>query len=194
VFVTTVKDLIEAKAGFVGPTFSFRSRLRRAVWNIAWFLLARWTPSPFHKLRIALIRAFGGRVSFGAYVYPDVRIWAPWNLYMATHATLGPGVICYDMAPITLGEKAVVSQFVHLCTGTHDYRDPAFRLHAKPIHIGQRAWICASAFVGPGVTIGDGAILGAAGAAFADLQPWTIYGGNPAAVIKARPIIDELHS
>ncbi|MHC4774963.1 MAG: LbetaH domain-containing protein, partial [Planctomycetota bacterium] len=55
-----------------------------------------------------------------------------------------------------------------------------------PITIHADAWIAADAFVGPGVTVGEGAILGARGCAFSDLEPWTIYGGNPAEVIKAR--------
>ena len=55
-----------------------------------------------------------------------------------------------------------------------------------PITIHEDAWIAADAFVGPDVTIGAGALLGARGCAFGDLEPWTIYGGNPAKVINER--------
>lgn len=186
-----MSDLLEDKVGFVGPTFSLANRLRRAMWQICWLVLARWTPPPLHKIRIWLIRLFGGRVSYQAYVYPDVHIWAPWNLGMERHATLGRGVICYNMARVDLAEKAVVSQFVHLCTGTHNYLDPRFPLYARPIRIGRRAWVCANAFVGPGVTLGEGAILGAAGVATKDLPPWTIHVGNPAVQVKNRPPIHD---
>lgn len=186
-----MSDLLPEKKGFVGPTFSLQNRLRRLLWQIAWLLFARWTPPPFHRPRVALVRLFGGRVSWKAYIYPDVRIWAPWNLVMDDHATLARGVVCYNIGVIDIGRKAVVSQFSHLCTGTHDYRDPAFPLYSRPIHIGKRAWICANAFVGPGVSVGDGAILSAASVAQRDLKPWTIYHGNPAAELKNRPPFED---
>lgn len=138
-----------------------------------------------------LLRAFGADVDWSAYVYPDVFIWAPWNLTIRARGTLGRKVTCYNIALVSLGNRAVVSQGAHLCTGTHDYRDPEFPLEARPIVIGRRAWVCAGSFVGPGVTVGDGAVLAAAGAAFRDLTPWTIYLGNPAVVQGARPPIHD---
>jgi putative colanic acid biosynthesis acetyltransferase WcaF len=99
---------------------------------------------------------------------------------------MGPGVICYNVAEITIDDFAIVSQRSHLCTGTHDVNDPGFPLKSRPIAIGSNAWVAAEAFVGPGVTIGEGAVLGARGVAFGKLEPWTIYAGNPARPIKER--------
>lgn len=184
-------DLIAAKEGFIGPTFTFKNRCRRALWQFVWVVFARYSPPPLHKLRIAVLRLFGARVSYNAFVYPDVRIWAPWNLIMDDYATLARGVICYNIASVTLSRKAVVSQYAHLCTGTHDYRDRSFPLLAHPIAIGPRAWVCANAFVGPGVRIGEGAILSAAGVSTTDLADWSIYRGNPAVLLKSRAPIDD---
>ena len=86
-----------------------------------------------------------------------------------------------------IGSRAVISQGAQLCTGTHDYRVAAFPLIAKPIYIGNRAWVCANAFVGPGVTIANGAVLAAVGVTFRDLDEWSIYMGNPAIKVKSRP-------
>ena len=61
----------------------------------------------------------------------------------------------------------------------------------KPIVIEDRAWVAAEAFVGPGVTIGEGAVVGARGCVFKDVEPWTVVGGNPARFIKQRTIKDE---
>lgn len=105
-------------------------------------------------------------------------------------ATLGPNVICYNMAPIRIGRGTMISQRAELCTGTHSISDPAFGLITKPITIGAKAWVAANAFVGPGVTIGDGAVLGACAVAASDLDPWMVYVGNPAKPIKRR-IMDE---
>jgi putative colanic acid biosynthesis acetyltransferase WcaF len=90
------------------------------------------------------------------------------------------------MAPVRLGRYVVVSQRAHLCAGSHRVDDEYFQLIAKPITIKDNAWIAAEAFVGPGVTVGEGAVLGARGVAFEDLNPWTVYVGNPAAVKRPR--------
>jgi putative colanic acid biosynthesis acetyltransferase WcaF len=179
------------RAGYNAPTFTLKNRALRTAWRLAWFLGARWTPPPLHFWRNTLLNWFGARVAMSARIYSSVDVWAPWNLTVAEFGSLGPAVRCYNIAPISIGYKAVVSQGVHLCTGTHDYRDPAFTLVAKPVSVGARAWICADAFVGPGVTVGEGAVLAAAGAAFHDLDPWTVYVGNPAAVRRARPVIND---
>jgi len=102
------------------------------------------------------------------------------------HGTLARGVICYNIAPISIGEKVVISQGAHLCTGTHDYRKNSFPLQSFPIVIEDYAWICADTFVGPGVVVHEGAILSAAGATFKSLDAWTIYTGNPANFLKNR--------
>jgi putative colanic acid biosynthesis acetyltransferase WcaF len=90
------------------------------------------------------------------------------------------------MAPVVLGERAVVSQGVHLCTGSHDYESENFQLFARPIEIGADAWICAEAFLGPGVTIGDGAVIGARSVVTRDQPSWTVCAGNPCRPIKPR--------
>lgn len=181
-------NLVRKERGFVGPTFTVADRLKRALWYVAWLLTARWSPPPCHRWRILILRTFGAKVSWRAYVYPDVDVWAPWNLKIDDYGTLGRGVTCYNIAPISIGAQAIVSQGAYLCTGTHDFRDPAFPLIARPIRIEPRVWICARAFVGPGVTVGEGAVLAATGAAFKDLEPWMIYVGNPAVAGRVRQL------
>jgi putative colanic acid biosynthesis acetyltransferase WcaF len=64
--------------------------------------------------------------------------------------------------------------------------DAAFSLVASPITIERYAWICARAVVQPGVTVKEGAVLGLAGVATRDLEPWTVYAGVPARKVKER--------
>lgn len=168
------------------PSFSRRNRAARAVWMITWVLLARWTPPPLHRWRIILLRIFGAKVHSSCRVYSSAKIWYPPNLEMREQAILGPHVQCYNQGKIRIDERAVVSQGAFLCTGTHDIRDPSFQLVVRPIHIGENAWIAADAFVGPGVTCGEGAVLSARGAAFNDLDAGAVYRGNPAVKIKMR--------
>jgi putative colanic acid biosynthesis acetyltransferase WcaF len=180
-------EILEDKKPFVGPSYSLVNRLRRVLWIAACALLFRYTPPPLHRWRLWVLRIFGARVSLESSVYPSVVIWAPWNLTMERQATLGPRVNCYNPAPVYVGEQAIVSQGTQLCTASHDYNDPAFQLFAKPIRIERSAWVAAECFIGPGVTVGEQAVLGARTVLFHDVPAFTIWIGNPAVFKKNRP-------
>jgi putative colanic acid biosynthesis acetyltransferase WcaF len=90
------------------------------------------------------------------------------------------------MGPVQLGKRVVVSQGVHICTGSHDYESENFQLFTKPIIIGADAWICAEAFVAPGVSIGPGAVIGARAVVTRDQPAWMVCTGNPCRPIKSR--------
>lgn len=171
-----------------GPSFTLKHRLFRAAWGIAWLLLARWTPPPLHRWRGWLLRRFGADVHPTARVYGSARIWYPPNLSLRAHAVIGPGANIYCMDRITLGERAVVSQGAQLCCGTHDISDPDFQLVTRPIAVGPRAWVAADAFIGPGATVHEGAVVGARAVLFKDAAPYGVYVGNPATSIKTRVI------
>nr|WP_271594536.1 putative colanic acid biosynthesis acetyltransferase [Bradyrhizobium sp. CCBAU 65884] len=169
-----------------GPSFTFENRLLRFVWNAVWRLLASWTPPFLNPWRRFLLRCFGAKVAATAVVYGSARVWYPPHLEIGHHACIGPRVNVYCMARIRFGDYSLASQGSHLCAGTHDIDDINFQLKTKPIEIGARAWIAAEAFVGPGVNIGDGAVLGARACTFRDLQPWVVYSGNPAQPLRQR--------
>ncbi|MFZ2102571.1 MAG: putative colanic acid biosynthesis acetyltransferase [Oricola sp.] len=167
------------------PRFGLKHRLSRMAWGVTWTLLASWT-QPFYGWRRFLLRAFGAKVGQGVYVAPSARIWYPANLVLEDFAAIADHADIYCMAPITVGKYAVISKRAHICTGTHDMNAAHFPLVTSPIAIGAYAWITADAFVGPGVTVGEGAVLGTHGVTTKDLSPWTVYAGNPAREIKKR--------
>lgn len=169
-----------------GPSFTLRNRLIRIVWRVAWFILASWTPPQFRGWRRLLLRAFGARVAPTADIYSSAQIWLPSNLELGEFTNLGPAANVYCMDKITLEAYASVSQRAHLCAGTHDIDDPHFQLVTRPIVIGKNAWVAAEAFVGPGVRIGEGAVLGARAVTFTDLDSDTVYIGNPAKAVRRR--------
>lgn len=169
-----------------GPSFSLRNRIERTIFILVWCLAASWTPPPLHRWRVAILRAFGARIGNGVRIYGSTRIWHPAHLSVGTGTIIGPNVRLYNQGTISIGANAVISQGAHICASTHDVSDPYFQLVLRPIRIEDAAWVAAEAFVGPGVTVGNGAILGARGAAFRDLAPWTIFGGNPARPLKPR--------
>lgn len=169
-----------------GYSFSLANRIQRVVWNVTWKLLASWTPPPMHGWRRFLLRRFGATIGRGVRIYGSARIWLPANLVMEDLSWLGPRVNCYNQGKITIGHRTVVSQGAHLCASSHDINDIFFQLVLRPIRIEANTWIAAEAFVGPGVTVGEGAVLGARSVALRALEPWGVYSGNPAQLIKHR--------
>jgi putative colanic acid biosynthesis acetyltransferase WcaF len=163
---------------------SFRHRAGRALWGLVQGTLFRWSPRPLFAWRRFLLSLFGARLHRHARIYPRARIWAPWNLEMDAWATLADDVDCYSVERTIIGRRATVSQYAYLCGATHDFEQAHRPLVPMPITIGPRAWIAADVFVGPGVTIGEGTVVGARSSVFKDLPPWTVCVGSPAKPIR----------
>lgn len=164
------------------------NRLLRAAWNLVWALLFRPSPVPCFAWRNFLARLFGAKLGKGVHLYPSARIWGPWNLEMGDYSSLAGRVDCYCVDRVQIGPHATVSQYSYLCTATHDIAHPHMRLVTAPIQIGEGAWVCADAFVGPGVKVGEGAVVGARASVFKDVEAWSVVGGNPARFIKMREL------
>ena len=162
-----------------------REQIGRVLWALAHPLFA-FSPRPLWGWRRFLLRSFGARVGRHVHVYPSVRITIPWNVAIGDESAIGDGVVLYALGPITIGRQVTVSQYAHLCAGSHDYRDPAMPLLKPPIAIGDGAWICADVFIGPGVSVAAGAIAGARAVVVADVPADTIVVGNPARPIGLR--------
>jgi putative colanic acid biosynthesis acetyltransferase WcaF len=167
-------------------------RLRNWGWRtqagrVAWALcqpLFRYSPRIFWGWRVWLLRMFGAVIGRGVHIYPSVKITIPWHLRIEDQAAIGDHAILYALGRIHIGPRATVSQYAHLCAGSHDRRDPARPLVRTGIVIGPDAWVCADAFVGPGVMIGAQAVLGARAVALRSLPADHIGIGNP---MVARP-------
>jgi putative colanic acid biosynthesis acetyltransferase WcaF len=149
-------------------------------------MLFRALPRPFWGLRSALLRAFGARVGRDVRLHPTVRIAIPWTLTLHDGVGIGDRAILYALGPIEVGAAATVSQGAHLCAGSHDHRDPGMPLLRPPIRIGAGAWICADAFIGPGVKVGPGAVVGARAVVTRDVAPDCVVAGNPARPVGPR--------
>lgn len=174
-----------------GASFSLRNRLARCLWNLVAMLLFSHTPRPLHSWRATLLRMFGARVGRGVHVYPKVKIWAPWNLVLMDECGIANGAILYSMGQIIVGKQAVVSQGAHLCAGTHDYTKHGFPLVTMPITIGNNAWVAAEAFIHPGVSVGEGTIIGARSVVTQDMPAWFVCAGHPCKPVKERIMSDE---
>lgn len=164
------------------------NKVGRGLWAIAWVVLFRPSPRIFFGWRRLLLRMFGARLGRKTTISNSVRIWAPWNLQIGDFSSIGNYVDCYCVAPIVVGANCVVSQYTYLCAATHDYKTTHFELRIAPICIEDGVWIAADVFIGPGVTVGQSAVVGARSSVFSDVAPWTVVGGNPAHKIKQRQL------
>lgn len=161
--------------------------LKRIVWffinHTIFRLLCFGAARP---LSSCVLRAFGAKVGKRSFVYGTADIYAPWNLVVEDHSCIAPHVNVYCKDKVIIRSHSIVSQGSYLCTATHDYTDKDHSLVTRPIVIGNDVWVAADAFIGPGVTIGDGAIVGARSCVFKDVEPWSVIGGNPSRFIKKR--------
>lgn len=174
---------------FASP-WTTKQNIARALWMITTRLLFRPSFHNWYGFRNRMLRLFGAKIGKNVRIRPTAKIEIPWNVSIGDNSVIGDDAIIYSLGRVTIGQRVVVSQYAHLCAGTHDARLRSFPLLKPPITIGDDAWIAADAFVGPGVTVGSGAILGARSSAFHDLPEYQICVGNPARAIKPRILID----
>jgi len=164
-------------------TFAYRCRL--FLWASTWTLLCCWTPKPFNRFRILILRLYGASIHTSAFVHQRARIDHPWNLTMEYKACIGDRAHAYCIAPITLCSFCTVAQEAYLCTASHDFNDPALSLTMQPILVGRHAFIGARAFILPGVSIGESAIIGACSVVTRSVPPHLTAAGNPARIISS---------
>jgi len=142
--------------------------------------LFRWSPRLCWGWRRFMLRLFGAKVGAKVHIHPSACIFIPWNLEIGSWSSVGFDALLYNLGPMRIGENVTISQRAHLCGGTHKFREDSMPLVRAKIVVGDEAWICADAFVGPGVNIAARAVVGARAVAMRDVAEGTIVVGNPA--------------
>lgn len=160
--------------------------LRRVAWYLVNALVLHSWLFPFSRLKVTLVRWFGGAVGRGVVIKPRVNIKYPWNVSIGDHSWIGEGAWLDSLGRIEIGASVCISQDAYLLTGNHDYKDPAFGLIVRPIRIEDGAWVGARAVVCPGVRIGSEAVVAVGSVLSADALPGMIYRGNPAVAVRER--------
>lgn len=180
--------MINVKANRYSRKWSRRELAGRVLWALVQPFF-RLSPRPlFWGWRRCILRLCGAKIDREAHIYPSVYITMPWNLNLGAQCAVGDKVILYALGPITIGPRATISQGAHLCAGTHDITDAKRRLLKPSINIGDDAWVCAEAFIGPGVTVGNCSIIGARAVVMKDVPARVIVAGNPAREIRKVPL------
>lgn len=160
----------------------------RVLWSVGHWAF-RLSPRPCFGWRRLVLRCFGAQVGRYVNIYSSAVIYFPWNLKIGDWSSIGEGALIYNLGRVTIGSRVTISHRAHLCAGTHDYTRPDLPLLKPPITIADQAWVCADAFVGPGVTVGEGAVVGARAVAVRNVDSWSVVAGNPATKVKIRQML-----
>ena len=176
---------LDINSNRVAAKYSRKELFIRVLWCIG-NLIFRLSPRPCFALRRSLLRVFGAKVGANVNIYRSALIYYPWNLEIGKDSSIGEWALVYNLGPVTIGERTTISQRAHLCAGTHDYLNPTLPLIKPPIVIGDEVWVCADAFIGPYVTVANGAVVGACSVVTSDVQAQVVVAGNPAKFVKKR--------
>lgn len=161
------------------------------VWQLAKFLML---PIPLYtggRVRTHVMRQLGFQVGQHTMIW-DTPIFIGGNQLRAK-VSIGDRCLItigsyWDLAaPIQVGNFVGVSPQVMLLTGTHDIHNPLNRvgaMEARPVTICDGVWLGARCMILPGVTVGEGAIVGAGAVVTKDVPANTIVAGVPAKIIR----------
>jgi putative colanic acid biosynthesis acetyltransferase WcaF len=164
--------------------------LKELMWIVLRAIFFNHFPFPTYGLRRTILSLMGGHIGQGVIIKPTVNVTFPWKLSIGDHCWIGEQAWLMNLSPITIGNNVCISQRAYLCGGNHDWSDPAFRFLDGPITIGDGVWICAQAFIGPGVTVGENSVVTAGSVVTNDLPANMICAGNPCVPVKPRDIKD----
>ena len=166
-----------------------RSLLWRAAWLWAGLPLFRCSLLPFSGFRVALLRLFGAKVGSGVVIHSEAVVKYPWHLVVGDHCWLGERCWIDNLTTVTLESQVCISQGAYLCTGNHDWTDPAFGLRVLPITLHEGSWAGARCTLLPGTVLERGAVAGAGSVISGIVPAFEIWSGNPAAFVRMRRVL-----
>ncbi len=162
------------------------SSLKRLCWYVINIIIFKSSLFPFYKLKIFLLRLFGAKAGKNILIKPNVNIKYPWFLEIGDNVWIGEKVWIDNLGKVSIGDNVCLSQNAFLLSGNHDYKKSTFDLIVKDIILEDGVWIGAGAMVCGGVVCKDHSVLSLGSVATQNLDPFSIYSGNPAAKIKDR--------
>jgi putative colanic acid biosynthesis acetyltransferase WcaF len=176
-----------AAANRAATKYYSREQLLRLLWAVG-HLAFRFSPRPMFAWRRLVLRMFGATIGRAVHVYPTARLYMPWNVEIGDWSSIGEDVLIYSLGRVCIGRCVTLSYRAHVCAGSHDFSDPLLPLTKPAVRIMDRAWIGTEAFIGPGVVIASGALVGARAVVVQDVAAGQIVGGNPARQIGWRSV------
>ena len=170
------------------PNFRGRSAFLVQFWWLVQATLFRFSPQFMYGWRRFLLRCFGATIGEKVIIRPTAQITYPWKVKIGDYSWIGDEVVLYSLGKIEIGANTVISQRGYICTGSHDYTKINFPIYSEKITIEDGCWLATDVFVGTGITIKKGTVVGARSSVFKDLDSFSVYAGSPAKFIKKRDI------
>lgn len=163
------------------------SVLKRVLWYIINVLFFK---SFIHSyaLKVFLLKLFGAKIGVGVLIKPHVNIKYPWKLQIGNYVWIGEEVWIDNLELVQIGNHVCISQGALLLCGNHNFTSCTFDLITGNIVLEDGVWIGAKSMVGPNVTCGSHSVLSVMSVATKNLEPYQIYRGNPAQIVKERKI------
>ena len=183
-----MSSAVSTDRGACPSSHSTANKVMRLLWQVVWLFFFRPSLWFFQAPRRLLLKGFGAKVGRGVQIMPSVKIWAPWNLTLGEFSTISHGVDLYNVDRIEIGAHATISQRAFLCTASHEIDHANMPLISSPIRIADGAWVCAEAYIHPGVTVGVDAVCGVRSVVLKDVPARQVVGGNPAKEIRERNV------
>lgn len=168
------------------PNFRGRPGFYVQFWWFVQAVLFKTSPQFMYSWRRFLLRCFGAKIGRNVILRPSMHTQFPWKVSIGDNSWIGDEVVLYSLGNIEIGSNVVVSQKSYLCTGSHDYLVDSFPIYTKPIVLEDECWLATDVYVGPGVTIGKGTVVGARSSVFKSLPENKICVGSPAIAMKDR--------
>lgn len=170
----------------VAPGSRGRSALYVQLWWVVQATLFRGSPQIAYGFRRWLLRCFGAKVGTKVLIRATATVTYPWKVTIGDYSWIGDDAVIYSIGQIVIGDHAVVSQRSYLCAADHDAAQPEFPLRERAVRVEEGAWVATDVFVGPGVTIGREAVIGARSSVFRNMPPAMVCHGNPCRPVRPR--------
>ena len=113
---------------------------------------------PLSFYRGILLKLFGARIGKNCVIKPNVKIYNPKNLFLGDNVWLGENTDLYTLNKIIIENNVVISQYVYLCTGSHDIKNN-FKTVSGPITIKKNSWICTKCTILKDIVVPENSII-----------------------------------
>lgn len=141
---------------------------------------------PSRHLRKWFYQMMGAQIGKNTFPCRRVEVLLPKGLKLADGVAVGWFAELDARGGISIDHDTNISSHVKLITGSHDIDDPNFTADFRPIKIGHHCWIGTGAIILQGISIGDGAVIGAGAVVTKDVPAYEVWGGVPAKFIRKR--------